>query len=254
MTYKILLPIGGFVCRSTVRAWTPLEEADTVRLAERNSFMEQLNSNIGPACILDDFPANNLTPDFEFYADGYDEDGFEGTPDEIPEAPLPTPEASDVYVGVTIKLPRAGRDAIGRVKKRARDNDGNVVGRAHEKPILDTRQYIVEFEDGEEAELAANVIATSMYAQCDPDGHEYFMFDSLVDFRRSDDALRPEDQKVLKADGRSYMRRTTAGWELCVLWKDGSTTWENLSEMKESYPIECAKYAVSQILQDDPAF
>ena len=102
--------------------------------------------------------------------------------------------------------------------------------------------------------MAANVIATSMYAQCDPDGHEYVMFDSLVDFRRSDDALRPEDQKVLKADGRSYMRRTTAGWELCVLWKDGSTTWENLSEMKESYPIECAEYAVSQSLQEDPTF
>ena len=35
MTYKMLLPNGGFVYRSTVRAWTPLEEADTVRLARR---------------------------------------------------------------------------------------------------------------------------------------------------------------------------------------------------------------------------
>ena len=254
MTYKILLPTGGFVCRSTVRAWTPLEEADPVRMAERTSFMTQLNSAIGPACVLDDFPANDLTPEFEPYADTHDEDGFEGTPDEIPETPVPTPEASDVYVGAAVKLPRAGRDSIGRVKKRARDNDGNVIGRAHDKPILDTRQYVVEFEDGQEAELAANVIATSMYAQCDPDGNEYVMFDSLVDFRRGNNALRPEDQKVLKADGRSYMRRTTAGWELCVLWKDGSTTWEKLSDMKESYPIECAEYAVSQSLQHDPAF
>ena len=95
MTYKILLPSGGFVCRGTVRPWTPLEEADTVRLAERTSFMEQLNSNIGRACVLTDFPANNLTPDFEFYADSHDEDGFEGTPDEIEEAPISTPEASD---------------------------------------------------------------------------------------------------------------------------------------------------------------
>ena len=84
-----------------------------------------------------------------------------------------------------------------------------------------------------------------MYAQCDPDGYEYVMFDSFVDFRRSADALRPTDQKVLKADGRSFMRRTTAGWELCVLWKDGFTTWDKLSEMKETYPIECAEYAVS---------
>ena len=154
-----LLPTGGFVCRSTVRAWTPLEEADTVRLAERDSFMEQLNSNIGPACVLTDFPANDLTPDFELYADSHDEDGFEGTPDEIEEAPIPTPEASDTYVGVAIQLPCAGGEARGRVLKRARDNDGNVIGRAHKKPILDTRQYIVEFEEGKKAELAANIIA-----------------------------------------------------------------------------------------------
>ena len=173
--------------------------------------MEQLNSNIGPACVLTDFPANDLTPDFEFYADNHDEDDFEGTPDEIEEAPIPTLEASDTYVGVAIQLPRAGGEARGRVKKRARDNDGNVIGRAHERPILDTRQYIFEFEDGEEAELAANVIAQSMYAQCDPDGNQYVMFDSFVDFRRSADAFRPADQKVLKADGRSFMRRTTAG-------------------------------------------
>ena len=185
--------------------------------------MEQLNSAIGPACVLTDFLANYLTPDFEFYADGHDEDGFEGTPDEIEEAPIPTPEALDTYIGVAIQLPRAGGKTRGRVLKRARDNDGNVIGRAHEKPILDTRQYIVEFEDGEEAELAANIIAQSMYAQCDPDGNQYVMFDSFVDFRRSADALRPTDQKVLKAEGRYFMRRTTARWELFVLWNDGST-------------------------------
>ena len=55
-----------------------------------------------------------------------------------------------------------------RVLKRARDNYDNVIGRANENPILDTRGYIVEFEDGEQAELAANTIAQSMYDQCDP--------------------------------------------------------------------------------------
>ena len=53
--------------------------------------------------------------------------------------------------------------------KRAHDNDDNAIGRANEKPILDTRGYVVEFEDGEQTELATNIIAQSMYAQCDPD-------------------------------------------------------------------------------------
>ena len=126
------------------------------------------------------------------------------------------------------------------LKKRARDNDENVIGRSNEKPILDTRGYIVEFEDGEQAELAANTIAQSMYYQCDPDGNQYVMFDSIVDFRRSTTALCYSDQKVLKADGRSFMRRTTAGWHLCVQWKDGSTLWEKLSDLKDSHPDECA--------------
>ena len=42
----------------------------------------------------------------------------------------------------------------------------------YENPILDTRKYIVQFNDGDEAELAANVIATNMYAQCDPEGNQ----------------------------------------------------------------------------------
>ena len=97
------------------------------------------------------------------------EDGFEGTPDEIKEAPPSTPEASDNYVGLRLHLPHGQSLARGRVLKRAHDNDENVIGRANENPILYTRGYVVEFEDGEQAELAANTIAQSIYAQCDPD-------------------------------------------------------------------------------------
>ena len=64
-------------------------------------------------------------------------------------------------------LPRGDEIAMGWVTKRDRDSDGNPLGTAHENPILNTRQYIVQFIDGYEAELTANVIATNMYAQCD---------------------------------------------------------------------------------------
>ena len=74
--------------------------------------------------------------------------------------------------------------AQGRVVKRARDQDGNPIGRANENPILDTRKYVVAFDSGEEAELSANAIAESMYTQCDPDGNQYVMFDSVVDYEK----------------------------------------------------------------------
>ena len=130
----------------------------------------------------------------------------------------------------------------------------NVIRRAHDNPILDTRRYVVAFENGEEAELSANAIAQSMYAQCDPEGNQYVLFDSIVDYRRSTTAMTKADQKVVKANGRTFLRRSTKGWQLCVQWKDGSTSWERLADMKETHPLECAEYAVSQDLADEPAF
>ena len=99
-----------------------------------------------------------MTPQFEHYADG-DEGDFEGAPDQLP----PTPEAGNNYVGARLRLPQGTSESMGRVTKRLRDGDGNPIGRANENPILDTREYVVEFDDGTQTELAANVIAQSMY-------------------------------------------------------------------------------------------
>ena len=139
-------------------------------MSKRVSFMKQLNSCIVHADKLYDFPLNDLTPEFGYYEDGI-KDGFEGNPDDIKEVPPPTPEVSDNYVGSQLQLPRGQILARGRVMKRARGNDDNVIGRANENPILDTRGYVVEFEDGKQAELYANTIAQSMYDQCDHDGN-----------------------------------------------------------------------------------
>ena len=122
------------------------------------SFMKQLNICIVHAAKLSDFPLKYLTHEFEYYADGV-EDGFEGTPEDIKEAPPPTSEALNNYVGSRLQFPRGRSVSRGRVLKRAHDNDDNVIGRANENPILDTRGYVVEFENGEQAELAANTIA-----------------------------------------------------------------------------------------------
>ena len=62
MTYNILSPDSGYVCLSTVRSWTSKEEANPVRMAERVSFMNKLNSCIGHAAKFSDFPFNDLTP------------------------------------------------------------------------------------------------------------------------------------------------------------------------------------------------
>ncbi len=41
---------------------------------------------------------------------------------------------------------------------------------------------------------------------------------------------------------------------MCCHWKDGSTSWERLADLKESHPIETAEYAVTKGLDHEPAF
>ena len=63
-----------------------------------------------------------------------------------------------------ILFPRGDAMARGRVISRKRDANGNPTGRQHDNPILNTRIYNVQFDDGEISELAANVIAENLYA------------------------------------------------------------------------------------------
>ena len=73
--------------------------------------------------------------------------------------------------------------ARGRVTAWKRDLDGNPKGVTNANPILDTREYVVTFDDGDLTELNANLIAALMYAQCDPDGNQYVLLDSIIDHR-----------------------------------------------------------------------
>ena len=79
-------------------------------------------------------------------------------------------------------LPCGSKISRGQVTGCKRDIGGNTSGRASENPILDTREYTVQFEYGEVNELTANTIAESMYAQCDPDRNQYVLLDDVIYF------------------------------------------------------------------------
>ena len=104
--------------------------------------------------------------------------------------------------------------ARGHVVARSRDANGNVMGRSHTIPILDTRMYQVEFAGGEVTELTANVIAESMYAQCDSEGNEYLLIDVLVDYQKNNKAISLSDQQTI-ALGKPVYCKTTSGWKIC---------------------------------------
>ncbi len=142
----------------------------------------------------------------------------------------------------------------GRVKSLKRFANGNPIRLANANPIPNSCKYVVEFDDGDKTTVNANLIAEAMYAQCDPDGNQYVLLDSLIDRWRLDKAIQPANQKIVHSDGHTYMHRSTIGWQLCCQWKDSSTSWENLSDLKESHPLETAKYAMTFGIDHEPAF
>ena len=83
------------------------------------------------------------------------------------EEPEVTPEWRDQYVNEEILFLRGDKMPRGCMICQKHDADGNPIGRSNQNPILDTCLYEVEFPQGEMTELTANIIAESMYAQCD---------------------------------------------------------------------------------------
>ena len=52
--------------------------------------------------------------------------------------------------------------------------------------------------------------------------------------------------------GRMRPRIATQGWKLLVEWKDSATSWVPLKDIKESFPIKTAEYAVANKLAEEP--
>ena len=57
---------------------------------------------------------------------------------------------------------------------------GNPNCRSNQNPILNTYFYNVEFQGGETTELAANIIAESLYPQCDANGNNYLLLEAFM--------------------------------------------------------------------------
>jgi hypothetical protein len=244
---KILKSNGVFVCRSTLWHLNDEELDSSVHKDMRHKFDESIEHHLGPAALPQDFPAEDLTPDRTYY------DDTNAMDPEYGDAEV-TPNRGDNCLSADLMLPKGGVMVKCHVTAHKLDRDNNPVGRANDNPILDTRSYIVNFYDGDQTELTANMIAESLYLQCHPDGNQYVLLEEIVDHQRLPTAIKLSVQKIVRADGKTYLKHSTIGWQLCCQWKDGSTSWENLADLKESHPIETAKYAKILGIDHEPAF
>jgi hypothetical protein len=139
--------------------------------------------------------------------------------------------------------------------RRKHDNEGNLIGCSNANPILDTCVFEVQFPDGHIAEYSANILAENLYSMVDDEGYETSIFKRINDHRCDvSKALSKQEAWITSHNGNKVPRYTTKGWDLCVEWCDGSTSWIPLKDLKVSNLVETAEYAISHNLTQEPTF
>ncbi len=161
-------------------------------------------------------------------------------------------------------LTREGQPTRARIIGRKRDQDGNPVGTYHHNPLLNTRVYLTEFPDGHIMEYSANTVAEAIYDSIDDDGIETLIFDEIIGHESDETAISIEEAALMKEMERNnepihgsnnlHPLYTMKGWHICISWKDGSTTWHAVADIKNSNPVQLAEYAMRNNLQNQPAF
>jgi hypothetical protein len=152
-----------------------------------------------------------------------------------------SPEAYDQYLTASVLMDHSGEAMLGTVKNQKRDSEGNPVGHFNMNSSLDAREYEVEFPDGSIDVLTANAITESLYSQVDEEGRSYSILSKIMDHHKDGNTISGDDAKI---PGTNRLRWTTKGWQLLVEWKDRSSDWILLADLKNSYPVQVAEYAV----------
>lgn len=246
---------GRVVPRRSLR---PLQEAEIhspIEIKKRQVFDELIKKRWGDSITP---PPERKDDKFETYED-----------DEEEQRPIPIIEdvvdangklidqqpAYDTIINAEVKMQQGDEFVKAKVIGRVVGPDGKVEGKFDENPFKNSIMYEVEFPDGQVQEYGANVIAENMLSQVDSDGYSLTLMEGIVDFRKDETkAVSKKDRYVITKSGRRRLRRTTAGWELLIRWKDQSESWVSLAEMKEAHPVETAEFAKSRGIDDEAAF
>ncbi len=143
---------------------------------------------------------------------------------------------------------------LGYVKGYKRDSDGQLIGKPHPNPLLNTRLYLFQFTDDSVHDYTANMITEAIYTEVDDEGNKYLLLDSNICYHKNDKAISKNNMQVISQNGNRHIIKTTANWEVCVQWKDWSSSSTMLANFKSSHPLQVADFAVAHQIDTEPAF
>ena len=267
MSYWILPASGIPISCTTVQLVTEMEKKTDEFQEKMKRFNDIVNSRIGDhvkSAVISPPDLNKVPLESIIDLEGEDQEFYNEFNKAISDPSLQEvddkPEAEfgleDNYLGMKVGLARGPEGELrhATVKRRAVDDEGRPLGVAHSNPLLDMRQYELEFNNGDSEILTANLIAENILARVDDEGHEHMMLDEIEDHRILEDAIPKSQGTFVTKQGTTRKKRTTRGWDLLVRWKGGSSNWVSLKDLKASYPLEVMDYAIKNIIQDEPAF
>lgn len=294
MSQWILKDTMEITASHTVRRLTDLEYRDPTLQRERNVFMDKCRKRYGDKLTVSDDtrptsdalssgaddvvmsdgattsePMSN--PSGELRSEPNDAPYYE--PSHIPEQDAVDANGKpidnldhilDTYINMEVRLPRGEeKELYGKVIGLCLDQNGKVIGQPHQNPVLNTLMYEVKFEDGTSQAYAANQIAENMWRSVNDEGYHQDTLESILDIRFQKNAVK--DGFVYDRNGQRRLRKTTRGVDLKVAIRMGEDSplgkatkvveqWVPLKDMKASYPVEVAEYAVAHKLDKLPAF
>jgi hypothetical protein len=258
MSRKVLKINGEVMFRVSVRGLTLDEMQNPDEQKRRQEYYEAIKMKLGKGMqyyelkLDPDFVdfVDFVTPNHNCYKDKKETALQMHDIDDLDEHDVDT---YDQYVDSSVQLSIGDKVQTGKVTGRKRGLDGVERWKASANPIIDKITYNVEFPDDRSEEYTANAISENMYAQCDEEGNHFLMMQDIVGHKTDGHAVECADMYI-KVGSNKQIRKTTKGWHLCVEWKDGTTSWERLADLKESNLVEVAEYAVIKKLYDEPEF
>jgi hypothetical protein len=172
-----------------------MEQAFSKKCAAHITF--KINEDFIPTG--DEFPFQLIDPEEEtpdMVSSSPHGPGPEDKDESLASSPDSLPDMDDLeinykgYISAKVKIPTSGYHfSHGIIKRRARDGNGELIGKANPNPVLDTSVYEVELENGSVDRYHANVLAEHIYSQVDDEGYSKSSFDLVTDHRSDPDAM-----------------------------------------------------------------
>ena len=158
----------------------------------------------------------------------------------------------DKYISVTVKLDNENiiGGNIATLKWRATDANGFTIGRAHNNPLLDTRDYEVDLYDGLTDGYFSNIISENLYYQLDSQGHQNLVMSGIVDYKI--DGSTVTNEYGFTWNHSNIPKKTIKGCEFLIEFKYQKITWVDIKYINQAIPIELDEYALANYIADNP--